>query len=428
MIVWAFAALIGTGTVLLSLPIASESRSWTNGWDSLFTSVSAVSVTGLVRVDTAEHWSGFGEAVILVLIQAGGLSVTMYAGALILVLGRRFGLRGREFFGMELSGSGDWNIGRILRRVMIYTVVVQGVTFILLLPWFLDQFSGGNAVWRAFFHTVSSFNNAGFDVMGGFRGLTEMVSSPYPLMVMGIAAFLGSLSFITVFDLRRKPGRWSLDTRLVVVGMGAALLVGMLVFAAAEVQSGRVLDGQSGADLMVNSFFLSVQRTTGMATVNMAALTDLTTAVLLPLMFIGGASTSTASGIKIGTFMVAVAVVVSSLRGRHRAELFGRELPQSIVLRAIAVAMLGLAMLTAGVWALAITDDLPFLPLVFEVMSALANVGWSQVGTPSLSTVGAMVLVVLMFVGRLGPLMVALTVPERSQERFRYPTEGVRIG
>ena len=427
-LVGAFAATIALGALLLSLPLASQSREWTNGWDALFTATSAVCVTGLVRLDTATYWSGFGEAVILALIQLGGLGVTMYTGALLLVIGRRLGLRGNALFGMELAGAGDWNIGRLLRRVMIFIGALEILAFLLLLPWAFDTASGGAAVWRALFHAVSAANNAGFDLMGGFQSFSGQIASPYPLLIMGLAAFLGSLSFVTVFDLPRRPRRWSLDTRIVLLGMGGLLLLGMLVFLIGEVQSGRPLDGQGAGDALANSFFLSVNRTTGMATIDMTALQDLTTAILLALMFIGGASTSVAGGIKMGAFMVSLAVVWSSLRGRHRAEIFGRELPTAIVLRAITVVVLATVLLAVGVWALEITDDAPFLPLVFEATSALANVGWSQGLTRDLTTAGALVLVALMFIGRLGALMVALTVPERPQARYRYPAEGVRIG
>ncbi len=428
MIPGAFALVIGLGTLLLSLPAASESRTWTDGWDALFTATSAVSVTGLVRFDTAEHWSGFGEIVILGLFQAGGLGVTMYAGAILLIVGQRFGLRGREFFGMEMMAVGEHDVRRLLRRVMLFTVIIELVAFLLLLPWFLDQAAEGRAVWKSLFHAVSAFNNAGFDLMGGRMSFTGQVESPYPIVVMGIAAFLGSLSFVTVFSLRRRPRRWRLDTRLVIIGMTALLLVGMVVFLAGEVQGGRVLDGLGVGDAVANSFFLSVNRITGMTTVDMGTIRDSTTVVLLALMFIGGASTSTAGGIKMGAFMVSLIAVLSSLRGRRGAEAFGREIPQVIVLRAGAVTVLGLATLLVGVWLVALTDDIPFLPLLFEVMSALANVGWSQGATPALSTAGAVILVVLMFVGRLGPLLVALSVPERPEARYQYPAEGVRIG
>ncbi|MDA0256658.1 MAG: Trk family potassium uptake protein [Chloroflexi bacterium] len=428
MVPTAFAALIALGALLLALPISSESREWTSGWDALFTSASAICVTGLARVDTADHWSSFGEVVIAVLIQAGGLGVTMYAGALLLILGRRFGLRERQFFGIELADVSVRDIRVLLRRVMIFVVAVEGATFALLLPWSIAEDGLAGGTWRAAFHAISAFNNAGFDLMGGGRGFSGQVDDAYPLLVMGVSAFLGSLSFITVFNLRRAPRLWSLDTRLVAYGMVALLLVGMLVFLG-EIGSGRVLDGQGVPSTLANAFFLSVNRTTGMASVDMALLQDSTTAALLVLMFIGGASTSTAGGIKMGAFMVSVVVVVASLRGHHRAQAFGREIPQVIVLRAIAITMVGFATHVVGTWLLEVTEsDVEFLPLLFEAMSALANVGWSQGVTTQLSDAGAMILVALMFVGRLGPLLVALSVPDRPEDVIRYPEASVRIG
>ena len=425
-----FAMTILLGSVLLTLPFSSESGEWTSGWDALFTSASAVCVTGLVRVDTADYWSVFGEVVIAVLIHVGGLGVTIYAGAMLLFLGRRFGLRERQFFGIELSaGAAVLDIRAMLRRLMIFVVVVEGMTFALLLPWSIAKDGPGTGVWHAAFHAISSFNNAGFDLMGGGRSFSGQAEDAYPLVVMGVSAFLGSLSFITVFDLRRRPRFWSLDTRLVTYGMGGLLLTGMLVFLGAELGSGRVMEGKGALSALVNAFFLSVNRTTGMSTVDMSQLQDVTTAALLVLMFIGGASTSVAGGIKVGAFMVSVVAVVSSLRGHHRPKAFGREIPQVVVLRAIAITMVGFATHVAGTWLLALTDgDIEFLPLLFEAMSALANVGWSQGVTTQLSDVGAMIVLGLMFLGRLGSLVVALSVPDRSEDVIRYPEAGVRLG
>ena len=424
----AFALVIAIGTLLLALPLASESGDWTNAVDALFTATSAVCVTGLVRVDTADHFNVFGELVIAVLIQVGGLGVTMYAGMLILLIGGQFGMRGRDFFGIELMGVGERDVLRLLRRVAVFVITVEAATFLLLIPWSLTQWDFGPAIWRSFFHALSAFNNAGFDLMGGGRGFTGQIDEPYPIMVMGIAAFLGSLSFITVFDLRSRPRSWTLDTRLVVIGMFSLLAVGMLVFMLAEVQSGRVLAGRNPLEVLANAFFLAVNRTTGMSTVDIGTLQDANVVLLLMLMFIGGASTSVAGGIKIGAFMVAVLVVASALRGRHRAQVFGREIPQATVLRATAVTLLGLLALAVGTWLIELTDDGPFLALLFEVMSALANVGWSQGVTSELSTAGSVVLIALMFIGRLGSLIVALSIPERPQERYRYSYGRVRIG
>jgi trk system potassium uptake protein TrkH len=373
MIAAAFAVVIGLGALLLALPASSESRAWTSGWDSLFTAVSAVCVTGLTRFDSATHWSGFGEAVIAGLIQLEGLGVTMYAGLLVLVIGGRFGLRGREFFGMELMDVTERDVRRLLRRLVIFVVVVESVTFLLLLPWFLDNTGGPRGAWQALFHTISAFNNAGFDLMGGGTGFQGQVSSPYPVVVMGISAFLGTLSFITVFQMRRRPRFWSLDTRFVVLGMFGFLALGMILLLAAEVQPGQPLSGLGPVDALANTFFLSVNRT-----VEMAAMREVTTVVLLVLMFIGGSSTSTSGRIKMGAFMVTMSLVVAALRGRHRPEAFGREIPMAIVIRAVSVIVLMFIALTVGVIALAITDPFPFLALDFEVMSALANVGWSH--------------------------------------------------
>ena len=424
----AFSLAIGWGGLLLSLPVASESGEWTNGWDALFTSASAICVTGLTRFDTAEHFSFFGELVIAALIQIGGLGVTMYAGMLILLIGGQFGLRGREFFGIELMGVSERDVRQLLRRVAAFALVVEAATFALLLPWSLMELDLGPAVWHTLFHSLSAFNNAGFDLMGGQRGFTEQVDAPYPIVVMGVSAFLGSLSFITVFDMRHRPKSWTLDTRLVAIGMFSLLVVGTLLFMLAEVQSGRILDGLNPIGLLANAFFLSVNRTTGMSTVDIGALQDANVLILMVLMFIGGSSTSVAGGIKIGTFMVSVVVVAAALRGRHRAQVFGREIPQATVLRSMTVILLGLLGLAVGMWLIELTDDFAFLPMLFEVMSALANVGWSMGITGDLSQGGAIVLIVLMFIGRLGSLVVALSIPDRPQERYRYSYGRVRIG
>ena len=425
----AFAAAILLGAGLLSVPFATESGEWTRGSVALFTSASAICVTGLVRVDTADHWSAFGEVVIALLIQAGGLGVTMYAGALLLVLGRRFGLSERQFFGIELEDVAVHDVRVLLRRVMRFVIVVEGATFLLLLPWFLAEDGLREGVWRAAFHAISAFNNAGFDLMGGGRSMAAHAESGYLLVVMGISAFVGSLSFITVLNLRRAPGRWSLDTRLVAYGMGGLLLVGMVVLLAGELAPGRVLEGQGVVSALANAFFLSVNRTTGMATVDMSALQDSTTAALLVLMFIGGASTSAAGGIKVGSFMVSVVVVLSTVRGHDRPRAFGREIPPAIVSRAIAITMIAFVTHAAGTWLLALTEnDVAFLRLLFEAMSALANVGWSQGVTARLSEGGALVVMALMFLGRLGSLLVALSVPDRSENLLRYPEAAVRIG
>ena len=424
----AFAALIGLGALLLALPIASESREWTNGWDALFTSTSALCVTGLVRFDTAEHFSVFGEAVILVLIQLGGLGVTIYAGMLILLVGGQFGLRGRDFFGIELMGDGDRDVRRLMRRAALFMLTLEATTFLLLLPWSLMQWDPLPAVWRAFFHALSAANCAGFDLMGGSRSFTGQVEDPYPIIVMGVSTFIGALSFVTVFNLRAGVRRWTLDTRLVVIGMVSLQVVGMLMFAVSEWVEHDPISELSPVHAFANVFFMAANRTTGMTTVDIAELHTASVMLLLPLMFIGGASTSSASGIKVGSFMITILAMISALRGRHSAQAFGREIPQAIVLRAVAVASLGVILLGLGVWLMLMLEDRPLLPVLFETLSALANIGWTFGITPDLSTPSVVLATVLMFIGRLGPMIVAFSIPDRPQERYRYAHGRVRIG
>ena len=241
----------------------------------------------------------------------------MYAGVLIVLAGQRLGMRGRAFFGLELmttevDGSGA---SVLLRRVMIYTVIVEFITFILLLPWFMIEqpggISNGRAVWLAGYHAISAFNNAGFDLMGGSRSFVGQAHDAWPMVVMGISAFLGSLSFLTVFNLRQPRRRWTLDTKLVITGMAALLVVGMAFFLIADWS--RLFADQSVGSKLVNSLFLSVNRTTGMTTAPLDQASDDTSLAMIILMFIGGASTSTASGIKIGSFMVVMFGIVSAL-------------------------------------------------------------------------------------------------------------------
>ncbi len=433
MVVVLFAVVMLVGGGLLHLPLAAQSGESIPFLDALFTSVSAVSVTGLTRFDTAETFSHFGEVVTLFLFQLGGLGVTMYAGVLIVLAGQRLGMRGRAFFGLELMTTGVDGSGAsvLLRRVMLYTVAIELVTFILLLPWFVIEAPGGvsseRAVWLALYHAISAFNNAGFDLMGGGNSFVDQAHTVWPMLVMGVSAFLGSLSFLTVFNLRLPRRRWSLDTRLVLSGMGILLIVGMAFFLIADWS--RLFVDQSVGSKVVNSFFLSVNRTTGMTTAPLDQAGNDTSMMMIILMFIGGASTSTASGIKIGSFMVATFGVISALTGSARVVAFGREIPASVVLRANALALIALGGYAIGLFVfIAVDPGIAILPAAFDVMSALANCGWSQGASQGASQTGANILILMMFAGRLGPLMIASLIPDRPRERFRYPTEPVRIG
>ena len=433
MVLIVFAAVMLGGGGVLSLPVSSADGEGVPFFDALFTSVSAVSVTGLTRFDTAETFSNFGEAVTLLLFQVGGLGVTMYAGVLIVLAGQRLGMRGRQFFGLELVTAGVEAAGAavLLRRVMIYMAAVELGTFLLLLPWFLIEQPGdigaGRAVFLSLYHAISAFNNAGFDLMGGGASFTGQANQAWPLLVMGSAGFLGSLSFLTVFNLRRKPRRWTLDTRIVLVGMSALLVLATAFLLIAE--SDRLFAGQSAGSKLANSIFLSANRTTGMTSAPLDQAADDTSLFLIIMMFIGGASTSTASGIKIGSFMVVLFGVASAVIGSARVVAFGREIPANVVLRANMLLLIALAGYVFGLLFFIIVEpEIDVTAAAFDVMSALANCGWSKGASQDATQAGANILIMMMFVGRLGPLVITSVIPDRPRERFRYPTEAIRIG
>lgn len=430
MIPGGFAALIALGTVLLMLPAASESGVGTGAVDALFTATSAVCVTGLTRFDTADHWSGFGEIVLLLLIQLGGLGITSSTAFLFLFLGRRIGLGDRDLLGVEVIGVGERNLSVLLRRLIGFVFVIEFATFVLLVPWTAsDEGWGIRALWQSAFHSISAFNNAGFDLRGGSRGFSEASGEMYPLLVLGFSSLLGSLSFITVFDLRLPRRRWPLDLKLVLIGTLALLVGGMLVLLVGEGVSGGALSELSPTQQLANAFFLSVNaRTTGMSTIDISQLRDSTAAFLLFLMFVGGVSTSTAGGIKVGSLMVSVLVVRAVIKGENRIAAFGREVPAAAVMRAITLTTLGLFAIGAGVWLLELTEDVKFLPLVFDTVSALGTVGWTDGVAAAASPAGAIIFSILMYAGRLGPLLIALGIPDRPLRRYRYPEGSVRIG
>jgi len=423
-----FFLIILLGAFFLSLPLASESGKSTHWIDSLFTSTSAVCVTGLIRFDTAEHWNFFGELVIAVLIQAGGLGVTIYASALLLLMGNKLGLRGREFLGFELMDSGNRDARILIKRVMLFVIILESTTLIFLLPWFLLQELSLVSIWKSLFYTISAANNAGFDLQGGKESMQGFINNPYPLAIMSISTFIGSMSFITIFNLNRSPKKWTLDTKFVCIGMGVLFVTGVCVFFIGESASGQALNQVNIGTRLVNALFLSANRTAGMTTIDLALISDSTTAMLLLLMFIGGASTSVAGGIKIGSLMVSIIVIISAFQGKHRASAFGRDIPSAIVLRAVAVTMLGFFTFGLGCWALQLSENIPFLPIAFDVMSALANCGWSQGITSEISKTGTLILTALMFIGRLGSLYIALSIPDTPQRRYQFPEETVRIG
>ncbi len=430
-----FLILIAIGTALLTLPISSAAGAWTSPVDALFTATSAVCVTGLAVVDTGTYWSPFGQVVVLALIQVGGLGFMSGSTLLLLLLvGRGTSLTARigaqETLGVRDLGS----VRHVLRLVVVFTVVAELAGWVVLgVAFLVRDGDAAKAAWYGLFHSVSAFNNAGFDLMGGFRSFTGYADDPVILVPIALLVILGGLGAAIVGDVvaKRRWRRLALETKLVLAMTAILLVGGTIALLAFEAGNPRTLGSMSPPEAVLNAVFQSVTfRSAGIASVPTAGLTDPSMLVGGALMFIGGASGSTAGGIKITTFAILLAGVIATVQGRPHVEVFGRRLPDVDVRRALAVALLSIALLFVVVLSLEVSvPSASFLHLVFEAVSAFGTVGLTADLTPTLPDPALLILAVTMFVGRLGPLSLVLALSLRQRPvAYRPAVESVRIG
>ncbi|MDP3062852.1 MAG: potassium transporter TrkG [Chloroflexota bacterium] len=431
-VILGFAALIVVGAILLSLPEARQPGQEWNPLISIFTATSAVCVTGLVVVDTGTYWSPLGQGIILGLIQLGGLGV-MTASMLILIILRR-SISFRDKF--ELFETSK--LGRI-RSVGGLILVVVGVTLLIELLgaaalWFrLREYQvNGGLLWNSAFHAVSAFNNAGFDIMGGNRSLTQYAHDPVFLATVAVLVIAGGLGVLLLLDLvwKRSWTSLSLGTKIVLVTSGLLLAVGFLGILGAESRNPNTIESFSLPDKVSNAFFQAVTpRTAGFNSLPTNDLKDETQFLTMGLMFVGGATGSTAGGIKVNTFAVLALATLAAIRGYDRTTAYGRRFSHRIVYRALAIAALSLVALFVGSIMLMITDGFVFRRTLFETLSALGTVGLTTGITPTLSVAGKITIIVLMFVGRLGPLTLAYSLGRQPRDpSYAHVQEDIPLG
>ena len=431
-----FSALIVLGAVLLMLPVASESGERTAPVDAFFTAVSASAVTGLVTVDTATHWSFFGELVILVLIQLGGFGFMVGASLVLVSLGR--GLTLRDTLLMQ-DGSPTLSVREatdLSKRILRFTLVTEAIGAVILSAMFMQDKAPHVAIWYGVFYAISAFCNAGFDLSGEFRSLAGYDTSPVVLITVMSLIQAGALSFMALSDIWNKR-RWQtlhLDTKLVMITNSLLILIGMGGFLIIEWNSALAMAPEWARPL--NALFQSIAaRTAGFASVNFGDAHQSTLFLWIGIMFVGGAAGSTAGGIKLATLAIIVIAVVSTLRGQVEPQAFGRRIATNLIFRAMAIIALFLAVHFLLTLALAITEDvfndqsIGFVDLMYETMSGMATVGLTTGITPSLSTPGKIVLCVAMFFGRIGPLTAAYALQRRQHPvKYRYPEATIRLG
>lgn len=432
-------AVIVVATILLALPVSSRSGDSTPIVDAFFTAVSAFCVTGLIVVDTQTHWSFVGQVVILVLMQAGGLGFMVGASLVLRVLQRGATTGLRETLLLQ-DGAPTLSLreaASLSGRITRFTLIVEAIGAAILFLYFAIAADKPVhiALWHGIFHSISAFCNAGFDLQGQYSSLIGYRSSIIVNLTILVLVQAGALSFMFFADINAKR-RWrtlALESKIIMVANAIVAAVGAGIFLAAEwnqtLASIPVIERP-----LVALFQGAAGRTAGFATINFADLTTITLFSWVAIMFIGGASASTAGGVKLTTVGVIGLAVVSTIRGQQEPQVFGRRIPTPLVFRAMAVVTLMFLAHFVATLALTITQhytagDFTFLALMFETMSAIATVGLSTGITPLLSDPAKLILCVTMIFGRLGPLTVVYALQIRQHAvRYRFPEEPVRIG
>lgn len=427
-VVGAFALMDLVGTLLLMLPVSRAGEHLAAPFiTALFTATSAVCVTGLSTVDTATYWSPFGQVVILCLIQVGGFGIMTLASMLALLLNRRLGLRSRLTAAEETRAEGIGDVRRVLIGVLRITVVTELVIAVVLTVRFALGYdeSWGRATYLGVFHAVSSFNNAGFALFSD--NLMGFLTDPWVLVPIAAAIIVGGLGFPVISELvqRTKPKRWTVNTKMVLT-MTPLLLVGGTVFMTlSEWSNPDTIGALSMPQKVLAGFFHAVQpRTAGFNAWDYGEATQETHLGTVMLMFVGGAPASTAGGIKVTTFLLLLFVIIAEVRGEGEVVAFDRRISRRTIRQALTVALLSVAAVMASTMLLTELTDYPLEEVLFEVVSAFGTVGLSTGLTSQWHTMAQLVLVGLMFLGRLGPTTLASALALRERQRSYTLPEG----
>ena len=432
-IVVAYSIATVIGTILLRLPWATAPGRKTDLLTALFTSTSSVTITGLTVVDTATHWSIFGQLVILVLVQLGGLGILTLATLLGILVSHRLGLRRRLMAQTESNTLGLGDVRRVVRRVTVLSLSIEGVLAVVLaLRWWIGYGeSAGRAAYLGVFHSVSAFNNAGFALFSD--NLVSFVTDAWLLVPIIIAVIVGGLGTPVLYELWREtrtPKTWSVHTKITVLVSTALLIGGFAVFTLIEWSNPATLGPLSAGGKLLAGMTMSVMpRSAGFNTIDYGVASPESLLLTDVFMFIGGGSAGTSGGIKVTTFALLAFVLLAEVRGDPEVSVFRRTLPVSAIRQALTVALLAVAMVMTGAAAIEITSRYGLESSLFESISAFATAGLSTGITPSLSGPSQLVLVFLMFAGRLGTITLASALALRERQRmYRYPDERPIVG
>lgn len=429
-LVLGYLILIILGTILLSLPWATVANQGLSTIDALFTATSATAVTGLIVVNTAHDLSLFGQLVVLVLIQIGGLGLMTSSTLVVLLLGRKISFKERIIVKEEINHFDFSGLLRVVKYIISLTLGIELLGAVLLFFRFNSLFSVGKAIYFAIFHAISAFCNAGFDLFG--TSLEGFVTDPYTNLVITTLFIIGGIGFAVLADIyhKREFSPLTLHSKLVLLLTVILIGVGVCGIFLLEFANPKTLGDLSVGNKLVAAYFQGVTpRTAGFNTVPIGNLTAGSLFLVIILMIIGASPGSTGGGLKTTTVGVLLLTTYSLVRGKKTPQLFGRTILQSTIYKALAVTLSGLLFVVLASLVLTVTETASFIRIFFEAISAFGTVGLSTGITSSLTVIGKLVVVVLMFIGRVGPLTLAVALGEKVEtDKVKYPAEEILIG
>ncbi|TCT14693.1 trk system potassium uptake protein TrkH [Natranaerovirga pectinivora] len=444
-LVLGFLFVIFLGGFLLNLPIASRDGDSVGFINAIFTATSAVCVTGLVVVNTLAHWTLFGQIVILVLIQIGGLGFMTMTTAIFILIGRKITLKERLIIQEALNEYTLSGMVRLIRKILLGTFIIEGMGAILLSIRFVPMYGLSRGIFMSIFHSVSAFCNAGFDIIGG-NSLTPFAGDLLVNVIIILLIVLGGLGFTVWWDIirvgkekvaknhsfKRFFQKLTLHTKLVLVISSFLIMLGFVFFFLVEFNNPNTLGQMSLPNKILAALFQGVTpRTAGFNTFDLSLMNDASKFMTIILMFIGGSPAGTAGGVKTVTIGVIVLSVLSVIKGKERTEVFNRTIPRDVLRRALAVIVISLGVVISVTMLLSLSETGDFMDIFFESTSAFATVGLSLGFTSTLTYFGRIIIAITMFIGRLGPVTMALAFSLRSNKnkgQVKKPEERVMVG
>lgn len=422
-----FIAVIIIGTFLLTLPISTSEP--IDMIDALFTATSATTVTGLVVLDTGTDFTLFGQIVIMILIQLGGLGLMTFAILIVLLLGKKIGLRERILVQESFNQSTLGGLIRLVKSLLIFTFSMELIATVLLSIRWVPEYGFGFGVFTSLFHAVSAFNNAGFSLWSD--SLMGYVGDPVVNIIITFLFIVGGIGFTVIYDLMktRRFHQLSLHTKLMIIGTLSINIIATIAIFLLEYTNPETLANLALDEKLWASYFQAVTpRTAGFNSLDIGSMNPGTLTLTMFLMFIGAGSASTGSGIKLTTFIVIVLAVHAYLRGKKEAVIFNRSIPNQVVHRALAITVISLLMVITVIFILSITENTPYIQIIFEAFSAFGTVGLSMGLTADLSESGKLLLCILMLAGRIGPITLAFALARTSKGNIGYPNGDVFTG